>query len=127
MSIVKLIQIGNSVGVILTKELLARLDLEKSDIVFVTEAANGAVMLSPHSPEFESQMLAEHGGASSTCDAGRLVSALARPENLANDGACVLTKLAVAASDMSEDDFAAWMRAHLQAHQARRSVTVPLR
>ncbi|MGA8008473.1 MAG: hypothetical protein WCA24_03660 [Thiomonas sp.] len=73
------------------------------------------------------QQLAEHGGASSTCDAGRLVSALARPENLANDGACVLTKLAVAASDMSEDDFAAWMRAHLQAHQARRSVTVPLR
>lgn len=29
MSIFKLIQIGNSVGVILTKELLARLDLEK--------------------------------------------------------------------------------------------------
>lgn len=34
-------------------------------------------------------------------------------ELTADDAACVLTMLAVAAGEMSEDDFAAWIRAHL--------------
>jgi len=34
-------------------------------------------------------------------------------ELTADDAACVLTMLAVAAGDMSEDAFAAWIRAHL--------------
>ncbi|MEO7386755.1 MAG: AbrB/MazE/SpoVT family DNA-binding domain-containing protein [Gammaproteobacteria bacterium] len=51
----KLTQIGNSVGVILPKEVLARLKLEKGDTVFVTDAANG-IVLTPYSPEFEAQM-----------------------------------------------------------------------
>ncbi len=55
MTALKLTQIGNSVGVILPKEVLARLKLEKGDTVFVTDAANG-VMLTPYSPEFEVQM-----------------------------------------------------------------------
>jgi putative addiction module antidote len=55
MSALKLTQIGNSVGVILPKEILARLKLEKGDTVFVTEAANG-VLLTPYSREFELQM-----------------------------------------------------------------------
>ncbi|WP_298291961.1 AbrB/MazE/SpoVT family DNA-binding domain-containing protein [Thiomonas sp.] len=58
MSVLKLTQIGNSVGVILPKELLARLKLEKGDTLFVTEAANGALVLSPYSAEFEAQMQA---------------------------------------------------------------------
>ncbi|CUA95584.1 AbrB/MazE/SpoVT family DNA-binding domain-containing protein [Thiomonas bhubaneswarensis] len=58
MTALKLTQIGNSVGVILPKELLARLKLEKGDTLFVTEAANGAVMLSPYSDVFEAQMRA---------------------------------------------------------------------
>jgi putative addiction module antidote len=57
MTALKLTQIGNSVGLILPKEILARLKLEKGDTVFVTEAANG-VMLSPYSAEFEEQMVA---------------------------------------------------------------------
>ncbi|MGE0071694.1 MAG: type II toxin-antitoxin system death-on-curing family toxin [Thiomonas sp.] len=36
-------------------------------------------------------------------------------ELTADDAACVLTMLAVAAGEMSEDEFAAWIRAHLQA------------
>jgi putative addiction module antidote len=56
MTQLKLTQIGNSVGVILPKEILARLKVEKGDTLFVTEAANGSVMMSPYSPEFESQM-----------------------------------------------------------------------
>jgi putative addiction module antidote len=43
------------VGVILPKEILARLKLEKGDTVFVTEAANG-VMLSAYSDKFSEQM-----------------------------------------------------------------------
>jgi hypothetical protein len=37
--------------------VLARLKLEKGDTVFATDAANG-VMLTPYSPEFETQMTA---------------------------------------------------------------------
>jgi len=55
MNALKLTQIGNSVGVILPKEVLARLKLEKGDTVFVTDAVNG-VMLTPYSPAFETQM-----------------------------------------------------------------------
>ncbi len=55
MSALKITQIGNSVGVILPKDLLARLKLEKGDTLFWTEAANG-VNLSAYSPEFEIQM-----------------------------------------------------------------------
>jgi putative addiction module antidote len=57
MTALKLTQIGNSVGLILPKEVLARLKLEKGDMVFATDAANG-VMLTPYSPEFEAQMTA---------------------------------------------------------------------
>ena len=55
MSALKLTQIGNSVGLILPKELLLRLKAEKGDTVFWTEAANG-VNLSTYNPEFEAQM-----------------------------------------------------------------------
>ena len=55
MSVVKLTQIGNSVGVILPKDVLARLKVEKGDHLFMSEAVNG-VTLSPYNPEFEAQM-----------------------------------------------------------------------
>ena len=57
MSALKLTQIGNSVGVILPKEVLARLKVAKGDTLFVSEAANG-LTLSTYSPEFEAQMTA---------------------------------------------------------------------
>ncbi|MBN8491986.1 MAG: AbrB/MazE/SpoVT family DNA-binding domain-containing protein [Burkholderiales bacterium] len=55
MSALKLTQIGNSVGVILPKEVLARLKLGKGDTVFITEAANG-VMLTPYDPALDEQL-----------------------------------------------------------------------
>ncbi|WP_341889008.1 AbrB/MazE/SpoVT family DNA-binding domain-containing protein [Variovorax sp. YR752] len=55
MSALKLTQIGNSVGVILPKEVLARLKLEKGDTVFMTEAANG-VTLTPYDPSVDEQL-----------------------------------------------------------------------
>lgn len=57
MQALKLTQIGNSVGVILPKEILARLKVEKGDTVFVTESPDG-VRITPHDPSFETQMTA---------------------------------------------------------------------
>lgn len=55
MTALKLTQIGNSVGVILPKEALARLKLVKGDTVFLTESANG-LNLTPYDPELEEQL-----------------------------------------------------------------------
>jgi putative addiction module antidote len=55
MSALKLTQIGNSVGVILPKEVLARLKLVKGDTVYLTENPNG-VTLSPSDPGFAGQI-----------------------------------------------------------------------
>ena len=55
MTALKLIQIGNSVGVILPKEVLARLKLEKGDTLYLTESPDG-MRITPHDPVFETQM-----------------------------------------------------------------------
>jgi putative addiction module antidote len=55
MTALKLTQIGNSVGLILPKDVLARLKLEKGDTVFVTDAANG-VLLTPYDPGLAEQL-----------------------------------------------------------------------
>ncbi len=51
----KLTQIGNSVGVILPKEALARLRLEKGQSVFLTETPEGYA-LTPYDPSLEEQI-----------------------------------------------------------------------
>ena len=55
MTTLKLTQIGNSVGVILPKEILARLKLEKGDSVFVTDAPGG-LTLTPYDPALDEQL-----------------------------------------------------------------------
>ncbi len=57
MHTLKLTQIGNSVGAIFPKELLARLDLSKGDEFYVTESPDG-LRITTHNPEFEAQMKA---------------------------------------------------------------------
>ena len=57
MTALKLTQIGNSVGVILPKDVLARLKLEKGDMVFVTDAADG-VRLTPYDPALDEELKA---------------------------------------------------------------------
>jgi putative addiction module antidote len=52
----KLTTIGNSLGVVLPKEALAKLHLEKGDVLFLTESPDG-FRLTPYSPEFETQLL----------------------------------------------------------------------
>lgn len=51
----KLTQIGNSVGVILPKEILARLKLEKGDTVFVTDSPDG-LRITPYDPSLAEQI-----------------------------------------------------------------------
>jgi putative addiction module antidote len=51
----KLTQIGNSVGVILPKEVLARLKLEKGDAIFITETPDGFA-ITPYDPALENQL-----------------------------------------------------------------------
>ena len=55
MSALKLTQIGNSVGVILPKEILARLRLEKGDVLYLTDSPDG-MRLTPYDPTFEAQI-----------------------------------------------------------------------
>ena len=57
MHMLKLTQIGNSVGVILPKEVLARLKLEKGDAIFIAETPEGFA-ITPYDPAFEAQMTA---------------------------------------------------------------------
>ena len=51
----KITTVGNSVGVILPKEMLARLKVSKGDSLFVTEVPDG-VTLRPYDTEFAEQM-----------------------------------------------------------------------
>ena len=53
----KLTQIGNSVGVVLPKEALAQLKIDKGDTVFLTQAPGG-FRLTAYDPVFEKQMTA---------------------------------------------------------------------
>lgn len=51
----KITTVGSSAGVVLPKEVLARLRIEKGDTLFLTEAADG-YRLTPFDPDFERQM-----------------------------------------------------------------------
>ncbi len=55
MSALKLISIGNSVGVTLPKELLVKLGVGKGDTLYAIETEDG-VRLTAADPEFEAQM-----------------------------------------------------------------------
>ena len=55
MHTLKLTQIGNSVGVILPKDVLAKLKLEKGDSIFITETPDGYA-ITPYDPAVEEQL-----------------------------------------------------------------------
>ena len=55
MHTLKLTQIGNSVGAIFPKELLAQMRLEKGDELYVTDTPDG-LRITTHNPDFEEQM-----------------------------------------------------------------------
>jgi len=51
----KITTVGNSVGVVLPRELLARLRVEKGDSLYVTELPDG-IKLAAFDPEFAEKM-----------------------------------------------------------------------
>ena len=55
MTALKLTRIGNSVGVVLPKEILSRLRLEAGDSVYLSESPEG-YRLTAYDAEFEKQM-----------------------------------------------------------------------
>ncbi len=55
MTTLNIIKIGNSEGVILPKEVLARLRVSKGDKLYLTETPDG-IALRGYDPEFESDM-----------------------------------------------------------------------
>jgi putative addiction module antidote len=55
-SILQVRKIGNSVGLILPKEMIARLNLKEGDKLFPVEQPGGSVLLTPYDPDFEKAM-----------------------------------------------------------------------
>jgi putative addiction module antidote len=49
-------RIGNSIGLILPKEMAARLNLKEGDKLFPIEQPGGGLILTPHDPDFEKAM-----------------------------------------------------------------------
>jgi putative addiction module antidote len=55
MQMLKITTVGNSAGVILPKEVLARLKVDKGDSLFLVETTDG-YRITPHDPVFAEQM-----------------------------------------------------------------------
>ena len=51
----KITTVGNSVGIVLPREILQRLRVEKGDTLYALETPNG-IELTPYDPEFVEQM-----------------------------------------------------------------------
>ncbi len=49
-------KIGNSTGIILPKEFLARLGLKQGQSVYITELPEGGARLTPYDPDFDEAM-----------------------------------------------------------------------
>jgi putative addiction module antidote len=58
----KVVKVGNSLGVRLPRTVLDRLQVENGDTLILTEAPSGGFRLTPYDPEFERQLeIAEKG------------------------------------------------------------------
>ena len=55
MTTVTLTTVGNSVGIVIPREILAKMRVEKGDTLYVLETPGG-IELTPYSPEFDRQM-----------------------------------------------------------------------
>jgi putative addiction module antidote len=52
---VKVTTVGNSIGIVLPKEMLARLNIKKGDTLYLTETPEG-VQLTPYRADFDETM-----------------------------------------------------------------------
>ncbi|MBS0639834.1 MAG: AbrB family transcriptional regulator [Acetobacteraceae bacterium] len=56
MTTLKLIAIGTSTGVIIPKEMLARMNVGKGDTLYAVETPDGGYRLTPYDPDFAARM-----------------------------------------------------------------------
>ena len=56
MTSLKLTTIGTSTGVIIPKEMLARLNVSKGDVLYAVETPDGGYRLTPYDPAFAQKM-----------------------------------------------------------------------
>ena len=56
MTKLKLTAVGTSTGVVIPKEMLARLNLSKGDSLYAVEEQDGSFRLTPFDPEFEARL-----------------------------------------------------------------------
>ena len=52
----KVTTVGSSAGVVLPKEALAKLNVAKGDTLYLTDAPDGSMRITPQDPEFARQM-----------------------------------------------------------------------
>ena len=52
----KVTTVGSSSGIILNREVMTRLGVQKGDVLYLTEAPDGGYRITPYNPEFERQM-----------------------------------------------------------------------
>lgn len=62
MANLKVRQIGNSLGIVLPKEILSRLNVGEGDSLFVSQAPDATIRITAYDPEFENQMKAARTG-----------------------------------------------------------------
>ena len=56
MTTLKLTAVGTSTGVVIPKEMLARMNVAKGDALYAVEAADGSYRLTPYDPAFARKM-----------------------------------------------------------------------
>lgn len=56
MMALELVQIGNSIGVVLPEEALAKLGIEAGDVLHLADTADGAMRITRYSPEVARQI-----------------------------------------------------------------------
>ncbi len=62
MTTLKVRPFGNSLGVLLPKDVLARLNLKDGDELYLVESPDGSMRVTPYDPAFEEQMDAAREG-----------------------------------------------------------------
>jgi putative addiction module antidote len=56
MTTLTITSIGNSVGVVLPKEVISEMNVQKGDKLFLTRTPEGGYRITPYDPEFEEKM-----------------------------------------------------------------------
>ena len=56
MNALKLTAIGTSTGVVIPKDMLARLNVQKGDVLHAIETSDGGLLLTPFDPGFAAKM-----------------------------------------------------------------------